>query len=62
MILKVINLYIFIYLLIKRLEIIYSDIHTNTSSGIDFAIASTPTGQCISDQTSTTAGNIHFIY
>lgn len=34
------------------------DIHTSTSSGIDFAIASTPTSQCISDQSLTTAGKI----
>lgn len=37
------------------------DIHTSASSGIDFAIASTPTSQCISDQSLATAGNIYFL-
>lgn len=38
------------------------DIHTSTSSGIDFAIASAPSNQCISDQSLTTAGNIFNSY
>lgn len=38
-------------------QMIYLDIRSSTSSSIDFAIASTPTNQCISDQSLTTAGN-----
>lgn len=39
-----------------------SDIHTSTSSSIDFGIASTPTSQCTSEQSLATAGNIPFLY
>lgn len=46
---------------INYLEVTISDVRTSSSSGIDFAIASTPTSQCVSDQSLTTAGNILFL-
>lgn len=52
----------FIYFYFKFCKLIKSlDIRTSSSSGIDFAIASTPTNQCISSESSlTSAGNISF--
>lgn len=53
----------FLFFTLYVLKIIYFDtinldIRTSTSSSIDFAIASAPTNQCITDQSLTTAGNI----
>lgn len=57
------NIFLYTYglHLFNSFEITDLDIRTSTSSGIDFAIASGPTNQCISnDQSLTTAGNLYF--
>jgi hypothetical protein len=52
--------YIYLFFILNSIKLIkFSDIRTSSSSSIDFAIASTPTNQCISDSSLTTAGNIY---